>query len=109
MNKGLVALDIDHHVVVATHLAEGFVAAVGATLVVGRGHHHLATEGLDSGVYTLVIGSHHGIVQNACDLLVDTLNNGFTTEYRQRLARKARRCITRGNYCDKFHIFYSQL
>ena len=102
-DKRFVALHVDHHVVGLALFEIGFPATVGAAFVVRRGHLGPAAESEHGIVDTLVVGGDHDVIQHARHLLIDAPNDGLAAQHRQRLARKARRGVTRRYDCDKFH------
>ena len=103
LDKGFVALHVHDHVILHAEPVIGFPTAVGAAPVIWGGHFDPAPEGPHGVADALVVGSHHGIVQHAGDLLVNPLDDGFAAQHGQRFAGKARRRVTRGNDRNEFH------
>ena len=89
-NKRLIALDIYNNIEVASNLFKGFFNAVCATMVLGRGHHGLASEFCNLIIYTLIVGCNVDRIQHFDRLFIYMLNDRLTCQQRQRLARKAR-------------------
>ena len=105
MDERLIALDVDDNVKRFADFGVSLLYAVGAALVVGRGHDGLASERLHRLIDALVVGGYINILQHLAHLLVHSLYHCFSTQHRQWLSRKACGCVAGGN--DSYKIQHS--
>ena len=111
LNEGFVALHIDDDVGIGANFLGSLLYAVGATLMVGAGHHHASAKRLHSLLDAFVVGSHVSLVEHVGHLFIYSLNNGFSSQHSKGFARKARRSIARRNNAYKLHtivVFLAQ-
>ena len=109
MNKRLVALDVEDRLkrfALGFEQLDGLVAPHGAVGAIFGGHDHVAAKVPDHVRDALVVGGHHHLVAGLGLLHagVDALNHGQAGHRGQGFARKARRCVTRGNHREEVHV-----
>ena len=106
LDKRLIALDVDNHIIPLAYFSKGFVTTVSTTLVVYRGHHYLTTESLYGCFDTFVIGSHIRLIEHTRYLFIHSLNHWLSTQHGQWFSRETGRRISCWNNSNKFHSMF---
>ena len=103
MDKGLVALDIDDHLVAGAYLLVSLVTAVRSASVLVGGHDGLSAKSLDRRCDPFVVGGDTNSVENALHLLINPLDHGFPFHVGQGLARESGRGVAGRYNANEFH------
>ena len=104
-HEWFVTLHIDDDIPVATNLLDGFLDAVGSTLVVGACHHRLAAKTDDGIIDALVVCGNICLFQGSSYFLINVLDDRFATQHSQWLARKTCGSVAGWNDSDKLHFY----
>ena len=83
-------------------------ATIGAALVVGARHHHVAAERLHVVVYPLVIRRHHHRVYRLPRLVVHTANHSPTAYLHQRFTWETARTVPSRYDTYNLHVTLSK-
>ena len=102
-HKGLIALNVYHHVPFASYLFDSFLYTVGTALVVGACHHHLTAKRFHNIIDALVVSGDISSLEHGSHLLVNMLNDRFATQQGQWFARETRRSVAGWNDSYKLH------
>ena len=107
-NHGLITLYVDDYIHIGI-IKSHFGQSVGATGMIRRGHHGLATAGFHSLFHQLIIRSHNHLIGQLClaGSFINSLNHGLATNQGQGLTRQAGRSITSRNYTKYLHFLSS--
>ena len=107
-DERFIALHIDDHIVGPAcsldYLPVGFLYAVCSAFVVRGCHHDLSAKSNNGIIDAVVVGGHYSHRHQRRNLLIDTLNNGFSTQLSEGFSGETGARITSGNNSNGFHI-----